>query len=262
MRNKILIDVPTTAIERVLEKRSILSKLLFVENRLFQHPMLKQGNWHRRSIAFTRRPVHLLLQTLLADDACEAARMNALTAHYLARGKSTQQAQQKVGKRLDHYITRCRNIAESMRRDGYVAAPGRDAINVAIAPDGTLIKVSGGNHRLSIAKLIGLPPWAPSSASLTATGCGRDRAAVPSRFRKESLRDWRNATPASFQRALRYDRPPVDAVTSTMVRDARMFIWWSISVDEQPARLRRATMRIRRFCLASPFLARSPLAAA
>lgn len=157
MRNRILIDVPTTAIERVLEKRSMLSKLLFVGNQLFQHPMVKQGNWHRRTIPFTRHPVHLLLQTLLADDACEADHMNALTAYYLARGKSTQQAQQKVGKRLDHYVTRYRKIAESMRRDGYVAALGRDEINVAIAPDGTFIKVSGGNHRLSIAKLIGLP---------------------------------------------------------------------------------------------------------
>lgn len=157
MRAKILIDVPTTTIERVLVKRTFLSKVLFFGNRLFRHPLVKHGGWHLRTAAFSDHPAHVLLQTILADSLSDENRASALTAYYLARGKSVWHAEKKVRDKLEQYVTRYRNIAESMRGKGYLADLADDEIGVAIAPDGTFIKVSGGNHRLAIARLINLP---------------------------------------------------------------------------------------------------------
>jgi len=157
MRTKILIDVPTTTVERVLVKRTFLSKVLFFGNRMFWHPLVKHGRWHQRTTAFTDHPTHVLLQALLSDSLSDEDRASALTAYYLARGKSAWQAEKKVGEKLEQYMIRYHNIAESMRRNGYLVDLASDEIGIAIAPDGSFIKVSGGNHRLAIARLIDLP---------------------------------------------------------------------------------------------------------
>ncbi|WP_019624875.1 hypothetical protein [Thioalkalivibrio thiocyanoxidans] len=156
MKAPILIDLPTEKLERYLDKRDPATKARFFMDGLLLPRGVRRGQWHRRTKPFDQHPIYGLLEHLLNEGRSRDEHINALRYYYRERGKTVDQAEDKIARSLDKYLERYRGLARSMAENGYVAGLGKDEIGVAIGPEGEFIKVANGNHRLAVARLTGV----------------------------------------------------------------------------------------------------------
>ena len=157
MKPPVLVNLPTRELRRYLSKRDPASKARFFLDGLFLPRRVRRGQWHRRTEPFDQHPIYALLEHLLDEERSRSEHVEALHRYYRARGKTEDQAEEKIARSLDKYLERYRGLARNMAENGYVAGLGKDEIGVAIGPDGEFIKVANGNHRLAVARLVGIP---------------------------------------------------------------------------------------------------------
>ncbi|WP_019591001.1 hypothetical protein [Thioalkalivibrio sp. ALE20] len=156
MKPPVLVDLPTRELRRYLAKRDPASKARFFIDGLLLPRRVRRGQWHRRTEPFDQHPIYALLEHLLDEERSRSEHVEALHRYYRARGKTEDQAEEKIARSLDKYLERYRGLARNMAENGYVAGLGKDEIGVAIGPDGEFIKVANGNHRLAVARLAGV----------------------------------------------------------------------------------------------------------
>lgn len=157
MAHPILIRLPTAEIRRWFTRRTRKEKALFLLEGLLSHPMVKRGDWDRRTFPVEEHPAYVLLQRFRAVDFDEEHCEQALAEYYAARGKSDDELESDLERKLPKYVAKYRRLAESLQRDGYVAGLDDDEVGVAVDRDGNFVKVTGGNHRFALASLLGVP---------------------------------------------------------------------------------------------------------
>lgn len=156
MAEPIRVRVPTAEIRRWYVRRDWREKARFIWASATRHPLLKRGHWHQRTDPVQDHPAYELMQAL-HDAAFDPSRCgDALAAYYDQRGKSDAEIQEYLQRKLPRYVRQYSDLADSLRRDGYVGGMDEDEVGLAIGPDGALIKVSGGNHRFALAHLLGV----------------------------------------------------------------------------------------------------------
>jgi len=153
----ILVRIPPQEMSRCYLRRSVWSKAGFVLAGLSAHRLIHGGRWHKRTIPFSEHPAYRLLRTFYMEEFRAENCREALCQYYRERGRNPRQAKMKAEQKLEEYVRRYQALAESMLSDGYVQGNAADEIGGAVAPDGQIIKVSSGNHRLALAMILDLP---------------------------------------------------------------------------------------------------------
>ncbi len=118
----------------------------------------RRGGWDRVASPFTAHPTYMRLQQVHRH---VYRLLNPEQRELIASGASVPEAQKLAEqmpetiseKRLQRYL----QLLEHMARDGYRQELSPDYMGIAIARDGSAVKVSEGNHRLAAAQLLGLP---------------------------------------------------------------------------------------------------------
>lgn len=152
---RILVRLPPQRIAWVFMRRSWQAKAAFIKDSLFLDPLLRRGDWDRRLIPFADHEAYQLLDALIRSDFDAAIGEPALCRYYTQRGQPDPVA--KAERKLADYLDKYGAIARDMQAAGYRPFMTRDEIGIALGRDGEVIKVSGGNHRLALAQLLGLP---------------------------------------------------------------------------------------------------------
>jgi len=153
----ILIRIPPQEMWRCYLRRSVWSRAGFALAGLSAHRLIHGGRWHRRTIPFSEHPAYRLLKTFHTEAFRAEKCREALCQYYIDRGRNPREAKIKTEQKLEEYVRRYHALAESMLQNGYVHGSAADEIGGAIAPDGRIIKVSSGNHRLALAMILDLP---------------------------------------------------------------------------------------------------------
>jgi hypothetical protein len=119
-----------------------------------------EGEWDLAAEPFE---VHRYVRELFVDEV--PVRESAQYRDMLARISDPQRAGSVWGCRtvedVDRYFERLQAMFEDMRRHGYrphlsLGANREDEVKVRVGRGGRLIKASGGNHRVSFAKILGI----------------------------------------------------------------------------------------------------------
>ena len=118
----------------------------------------RRGNWDRVATAFTSHPTYLRLQQI---HQYVYLLLSAQQRDLLAGGDPVPEAPE-LAKQMPQPISegplqRKLMLLEHMARQGYRQEMSFDYMGIAIARDGSFIKVSEGNNRLAAARLLGLP---------------------------------------------------------------------------------------------------------
>lgn len=151
---RVLIRVSPDRIGWAFGRRSWRAKAAFIKDSAFLPALLRRGSWDRRVFPFAEHEAYELFAELIRSDFDTVAGEAALRRYYVRRGQPDPAA--KTARKLDDYLARYGAIARDMAVHGYRPFMTRDEIGVALGRDGRVIKVSGGNHRLALAQLLGL----------------------------------------------------------------------------------------------------------
>lgn len=156
---KIFIELDPARIGSAARRSSRLDNLRYSAGKLLLPPLVRRGTWDLRSYPVTEFPAYRFMQRAVACD-WDPQQVRDILADY-NRAKGNPSRNSVDGLPPEWYvkltIERCRPVAESMAREGYLAGAGRDEIGVAIGRDGRFVKVANGNHRFGMALLLGLP---------------------------------------------------------------------------------------------------------
>ena len=151
---RILVRVAPEAIACACQHRSLRARAARVADSLFVCRWLRRGDWDRRTFAFQDHETARLVAAVIERDWNPEACLEPLIAYYRWRGQP--EPEDRARRKLADYLARYRALAEDLLANGYQAGRARDEIGVALARDGRLVKVSGGNHRLALAQQLGL----------------------------------------------------------------------------------------------------------
>ena|GEM_PF-5558344 len=157
MNSQILIRIPPQEMQSSYLRNSAWSKATFFLAGLSAHRLIQGGGWHKRTIPFFEHPAYRLLKTFYREDFRAEECREALCRYYRERGRSFREAEEKTKQKLEDYVQRYHALAESMLQNGYMINSAADEIGGAITPEGKVIKVANGNHRLALAMILGLP---------------------------------------------------------------------------------------------------------
>ena len=116
----------------------------------------RRGRWDRQTIPFTQHSTYLRLQQI------HQYVYLPLSAEQGLGNKATLSRAVELGKHMPHPVSegilrRKLELLEHMASQGYRQDMSPDYMGLAIARDGSPIKVSEGNNRLAAAQLLGLP---------------------------------------------------------------------------------------------------------
>lgn len=117
----------------------------------------RRGRWDRQTIAFSEHPTYLRLQQVYQH---VYLLLSAQQRDLLAGGDPVPEAPE-LAKHMPKPISegplqRKLRLLEQMAKQGYRQEMSPDYICIAIARDGSPIKISEGNNRLTAAQLLGL----------------------------------------------------------------------------------------------------------
>lgn len=157
MSSPILIQIPPQKMEKCYLRRSAWSKAAFFLAGLSAHRLIQGGSWHKRTEPFSEHSAYRLLKTFYREDFRAEKCREALYRYYRERGRNFREAEEKTEQKLEKYVQQYHAVAESMLQNGYMMSSAKDEIGGAITPEGKVIKVANGNHRLALAMILGLP---------------------------------------------------------------------------------------------------------
>ncbi len=117
----------------------------------------RRGRWDRQTIAFSEHPTYLRLQQVHQH---VYLLLSSQQRDLLAGGdpipEAPELAEHMPQPISDGPLQRKLRLLEQMARQGYRQEMAPDYIGLAIARDGSPIKISEGNNRLAAAQLLGL----------------------------------------------------------------------------------------------------------
>lgn len=152
---RILVRLAPERIHWCFLRRTRVSKAVFLKDSVFLNGLLRRGHWDRNVFPFTDHAAYELLQCLIDSGFDRDTGLAALVHYYTRRGQP--RPAERAARKLDDYLAKYGAIARDMERHGYRPYMTRDEIGIALARDGSAVKVSGGNHRLALARLLALP---------------------------------------------------------------------------------------------------------